>query len=97
MPVNYPVNVSLNVKFVEKPEEHSQETEEHLLNLPESGDVDLSPAVEEAILFGLPLIPLCRDNCLGLCPGCGADLNTQKCCCQEQDIDPRWQKLKELK
>lgn len=93
----YQVNAPLNVIIESVMDKHVQEPEEHLLVIQDNGDVDLSSSVEEAILFNLPLIPLCGDDCRGLCSGCGVDLNTQKCCCEQQEIDPRWQKLKELK
>ena len=41
--------------------------------------------------------PLCRPDCRGLCPVCGVDLNQQSCSCGKDDIDPRWEKLKNLK
>jgi len=39
---------------------------------------------------------LCRDDCAGLCPRCGADRNDRPDCCDAVDIDPRWQALKDL-
>ncbi|HEX3011335.1 MAG TPA: DUF177 domain-containing protein [Syntrophomonadaceae bacterium] len=98
--IEYQVNAPLNVIIkgtAGAAEGPSKEAEPYLLEINYNGDVDLNSGVEEAILFNLPLIPLCSDNCLGLCSGCGADLNTQKCRCEQPDIDPRWQKLKELK
>lgn len=93
--IEYQLNAPINV-IVDSRSEHKEE-EEHLLELHDNGDVDFSPGVEETILFNLPLIPLCKDDCLGLCSGCGVDLNTRKCRCEQQEIDPRWEKLKELK
>jgi uncharacterized protein len=47
-----------------------------------SGDfVDLAPLAREAIVLALPLAPLCRPDCLGLCVDCGADLNDGPCGC----------------
>ncbi len=39
---------------------------------------------------------LCREDCKGLCPKCGADLNAGECGCQREDIDPRWAALAEI-
>lgn|GEM_PF-1029838 len=48
--------------------------------------IDLSIGIREAIVFSLPITPLCRDDCPGLCPVCGIDLNTRRCSCKgEQD------------
>jgi len=44
-------------------------------------DIDLSPFVREQTLLALPLRPLCSDNCRGLCPDCGAELNRTTCGC----------------
>jgi uncharacterized protein len=53
--------------------------------LPEDKIIDLLPLIESAIMIELPQIPLCRDDCKGICPGCGADLNTEKCTCDKSD------------
>jgi uncharacterized protein len=57
-------------------------------------EIDLTPAVREQILLYLPAPPLCRDECLGLCPKCGKDLNEGACGCDRSAIDPRWAALK---
>ena len=58
---------------------------------------DLAEAVLNEIWFRCPMQPLCRPDCRGLCPVCGVDLNQQSCSCGKDDIDPRWEKLKNLK
>ena len=54
--------------------------------------LDLEPIVHDACILNLPLAPLCRADCLGLCPRCGANLNTERCSCGPA-VDPRWQAL----
>lgn len=49
------------------------------------------------IAFDFPMQPLCREDCKGICPICGADLNNQACSCAGEKIDPRWEKLKDFK
>ncbi|MEG1536779.1 MAG: DUF177 domain-containing protein [Clostridiales bacterium] len=62
-----------------------------------SGDtIDLTPALLEEIYLELPMQPLCREDCRGLCPICGINLNSNSCSCGRDDIDPRWEKLKYL-
>ncbi|MHB8669737.1 MAG: YceD family protein, partial [Acidimicrobiales bacterium] len=56
-------------------------------------EVDLEPLVRDALLLELPLAPLCRKDCRGLCPTCGADLNEGACACVPDDRDPRWAAL----
>lgn len=58
--------------------------------------VDLSIPVHEAVFMAIPIIPLCQGDCRGLCPICGKDLNQGQCSCQQKEIDPRWEKLKNL-
>lgn len=60
-------------------------------------EADISSRIEEAIFMAIPICPLCQEDCQGLCPGCGQNKNTTSCSCQEETIDPRWEKLKNLK
>jgi len=60
-------------------------------------EIDLREAVQEAVLLALPIRPLCREDCGGLCPRCGADLNQGACGCTENVVDPRFAALKGLK
>ena len=59
--------------------------------------VELEQPLIELLVFALPTYPLCRPDCKGLCPSCGADLNRTSCSCEEKKVDPRWAKLAELK
>lgn len=59
--------------------------------------VDLEPAVRDAVLLELPLNPVCREDCKGLCPTCGADLNEKNCGHEGQRSDIRWSALEELR
>ncbi len=49
----------------------------------QNGRVDLTPAVEDIILTSLPTVIYCKDDCLGLCPKCGKDLNDGPCGCKK--------------
>ena len=59
--------------------------------------VDLELVAREAILLALPLAPLCREECAGLCLTCGADLNESACSCALADGNPRWAALDGLR
>ena len=67
--------------------------------LPESHDIDLLPLVQAALLLDVPYDPLCKDDCLGLCLKCGANLNEEACTCSSDYIDPLspFAALKDLK
>lgn len=60
----------------------------------EGKELDLSPAVREQILLSAPESPVCSEDCRGLCPKCGKDLNEGECGCDRTVVDPRWAALK---
>ena len=65
--------------------------------IPYSGDsIDITPEASNTILVNLPLRFICDAGCQGLCFLCGTNLNKGKCNCEQEDIDPRMAKLKEL-
>jgi uncharacterized protein len=73
-----------------------------LIDLPEDNEsfkidehhiLDLREAIRQNALLAIPMKPLCRDDCPGICSHCGKDLTTGKCNCDSRDIDPRWMKL----
>jgi uncharacterized protein len=55
--------------------------------------LDLMPLARDAVLLNLPNVPLCREDCAGLCPQCGADRNEGDCACRQPSLDPRWAAL----
>jgi uncharacterized protein len=83
--------VAVNERFID--DRLPPDDEAYLL---EGDFVDLAPLVHDAIFLDLPLAPLCREDCQGLCPYCGADRNDESCDCQGP-VDPRWATLDELR
>ena len=63
----------------------------------EEPELSVSPIVEERIQMAVPMKPLCREDCRGLCPTCGKDLNQGPCECRDEAIDPRWEALSQLR
>jgi uncharacterized protein len=61
------------------------------------GKASLRDIAEEQIYLNLPLKPVCKAGCKGLCPGCGANRNQTDCSCEFEEIDPRLAPLLELK
>ena len=57
----------------------------------------LEDALREQVLLALPLKAICREDCKGLCPHCGKNLNAEQCSCAEPLEDPRWSALKEIR
>ena len=70
-------------------------TEAHLL-VPSNHQIDLSPLVREYMILDLPMNPLCRKDCEGLCPVCGINRNHESCDHQPDNIDPRFASLKDF-
>ena len=59
--------------------------------------IDLIEVMREQILLALPMKPLCREDCKGLCPVCGVNRNRETCECQPIWVDPRLEPLRALK
>jgi uncharacterized protein len=57
----------------------------------------LEDVLREQVLLALPLKVTCREDCKGLCPQCGKNLNQEQCSCSAQVEDPRWAALKEVR
>ena len=76
------------------------------LPLPEDADasftidehhvLDITEAVRQSIIVALPMKPLCRAECAGICTECGANRNEARCTCKALRIDPRWIPLLKL-
>lgn len=63
---------------------------------PGARELDMHPAVREEWLLAVPAFALCRDDCKGFCPSCGADRNTVACGCAPA-LDDRWAELRDLR
>ncbi len=59
--------------------------------------IDLDPIVREQVLLALPMDAVCKEDCKGLCPVCGQNLNERECSCERKVIDPRLASLKNIK
>ena len=62
----------------------------------EDGHLDLAPLIREEAIVSVPQTALCRPNCAGFCPSCGANLNDGPCDCDQDVIDPRFAALQKL-
>jgi len=93
-PVRVPIAPSLGVVFVDE-NEASQDDDSYVVPRRATA-LDLSEAVREELILAVPQYVECRDDCRGLCPRCGADLNLGPCGCQPV-VDPRWAALTKLR
>jgi uncharacterized protein len=57
----------------------------------------LEDALREQVLLATPVRALCREDCKGLCPHCGRNLNVEQCHCEQHLSDPRWDALSDIK
>lgn len=60
-------------------------------------EINLATEIQEQIIIALPVKPLCREECRGLCPRCGTDLNQQPCVCEPEVFNSRFDVLRKLK
>jgi uncharacterized protein len=101
--VRLPLEVEFDTAFIPQASEAGKTENVELLSADmglaayEGDAVDLDELVREQILLGLPSRRLCREECKGLCPKCGADLNAGDCSCEQGEADPRWSALAEWK
>jgi uncharacterized protein len=70
--------------------------EEGAFTIDEHHILDLTEAVCQYTLLATPMKPLCHEDCAGLCPNCGHNLNQGRCNCSTESIDPRWSELTKL-
>lgn len=91
-PTRVRVDEELHLLFADATDEESDESDEYMLE-PRATTVDLRPALREEWLLAAPGLALCRGDCKGLCPRCGADLNLGPCGCTPE-TDPRWAALR---
>lgn len=78
--------------FAEEGEEEADDPDVFQIEA-KSSKLDLRPAIREQWLLSAPAFSLCREDCKGLCPSCGTDLNEATCECAAR-IDPRWEALR---
>jgi uncharacterized protein len=72
------------------------EQDEVMVITPETNEIDISDDVRQMVLLAVPMKLLCYEECLGLCPKCGKNLNFETCTCKVEEIDPRWAPLLKL-
>ena len=102
-PIVEPTEAEVELMIEVVPHGHSaggerelRETELGLITV-EGEILETDPILYEQLQLGVPMKPLCRPDCLGLCPVCGADRNVTACSCAESKGDSRWAALAAVK
>jgi uncharacterized protein len=97
VPVAVPVTVDIGALFSLEPD--ADDDPNTYAVPPDARVIDVRPAVREELILAVPEYVVCRDDCRGLCPRCGKDLNAGACCCPPAPpaVDGRWQGLAALR
>lgn len=103
-PAAVAVKGSLRYLFSLRPNEYTEDKEESLQDGDEEliildsweDEIDIAPMIWETLITSLPAAALCSEECRGLCPQCGTNLNKSDCGCKSEKGDPRFDILKTL-
>lgn len=101
-PLSLALNSEFNTTFKPRPnsplaEQLELSREELESDFYDGEEIDLTSFVQDQLLLALPPKALCREECRGLCPHCGKNLNREVCRCPAALLDPRFQALRNLK
>lgn len=73
-----------------------EDDEDYVFYQGESLEIDLSDIIRQTIILAVPMMPLCAEDCKGLCPQCKVNRNEKTCDCKVDGIDERWAGLRDL-
>ncbi len=101
-PVLFPVNTNFSIEYISeqdyKESAAAELTEKEMsLSVFDGETIDVDDIVREQIMLAVPARLLCGNDCKGICPTCGVDLNVHVCECSTSEIDPRWEALRKLR
>ncbi len=101
-PFVWPVDASFDLRYHPQTRntgegEREIEDDDLTTSFYENDTIDLAQLMREQFYLALPMKPLCRDDCKGLCPNCGANWNHTTCTCASQWDDPRYAAMNALK
>jgi uncharacterized protein len=82
---------------IAREEEFHLKTDDTEIGFFEGDGLFLTDVMAEQVILALPMKVICRSDCRGLCPHCGANLNSEECRCETHTADPRMAPLARLK
>ena len=91
------ISSGFGIMYVTDSDGAESDNEEVQVISPDTNTIDLGEDVRQFAVLALPQKMLCSDDCAGLCPVCGTNLNRAKCDCKKDEIDSRWSGLQKLK
>jgi uncharacterized protein len=100
-PMRWPVDARFDLQYLPSAsnvgdEEQEVAAEDLGVAFYENQAIDLGQLIREQFYLALPMKPLCRPGCEGLCPECGTNLNLTRCNCEHRWVDPRMAPLAQL-
>ena len=101
-PVRLPVRAALEVAMFPRGHEPQPDPDGTLedddlgVSTYDNKEIDLASVVHDGVFLALPMVVVCKESCLGLCPSCGKNLNEGPCTC-EKPADPRFAALAALR
>ena len=87
--------MALSAELFESVENDFSDVDEECISV-QGNVIDISGSIDACIFENLPTQPLCREDCKGLCPVCGTDLNENECNCEVEVYDPRFAIFRKL-
>ncbi|MEK7309098.1 MAG: DUF177 domain-containing protein [Nitrospirota bacterium] len=104
----YPLEINFNTEYVpyfkftgedaKRPEDEHELTKDELdVSFYQGDEINIEGLIKEHLILAVPMKPLCKSDCRGLCLKCGENLNEISCDCSFEEIDPRLEPLKKLK
>ncbi len=86
------INFKFQAALVQKEDIESDEIQLIITD----GNIRMDETIKQLVYLSMPMKSLCNNNCKGICPDCGVNLNNEKCQCENNLTDPRFDKLKDL-
>lgn len=102
VPVEFSIDLDKTIDFeesdhdLEKEEEEEEEFSYDELSFLKNHELDVERLVSDEILVHFPMKTLCREDCKGLCPVCGQNLNLGECGCNRESVDPRMAAIQDI-
>ena len=101
-PYRFPLSAPFDLRYLPASSavfaegEHELDEDDLEISYYRDDQIDLNDLLREQFYLALPMKPLCREDCRGLCPECGIDRNEESCDWTLREPDPRWQALRDL-
>ena len=91
------IKSTFSLIYTEDTEFENLDSNEEMRYFPKNTDeISVDDDIRQNIVLEIPMKILCKEDCAGVCPKCGLNKNKEQCTCSGKQIDPRWEKLKQI-